>query len=500
MKIHKKKVSQLSLIAWTIIFTVILLCSYFVQAESTWTTTTLYTAKTPNQVYIKSYLKIFNDSMHVVVLYKNLINFSTDVVYIHTNNSLWQTKTMEMHNITIGSGYLSAIDIYSPNYPNICYYDQLDGNLYYAFWDGSEWLTMDIADFKGTKDTFGQHCTMIIDNKHIPHLFFYDQNRPLGLIYAYSDENFTNWFINAIDTGSGVGLEPSATIDHNNKVLISYFDHYHNNRSLRYAYFGKQGTWIFHTIDAQGDAGHESSITVDKHNNPHISYFDKTNNNLKYAYSDGKNWSNQTIDSEGNVGSQSMIKIDNINNPHIVYLNKTKENKIKYTYKDGLQWNFITISNGSNPLLWVDEETTPHVIFESDGEIKYTRPDIWISSPATNTTFNTDQTSTVIWSSQQDISQVKIELLEKNNENSIVESKIINNTGLYTWMLPDSLQSGDYQLKISSFSNENIYAFKNIHIENKSAPLANMSIIALIVVLIIVSIVLLLWFVLRRRK
>jgi hypothetical protein len=496
----KKKYSQITITGLTIILTLTFLFSCIAKAESSWTTTTLYTIKTPNQVYLKSYQKIIDNKLHVFSLYKNLSYFSTDVVYLYTNNSEWHTETMSLYNTSLGSGYKTAIDMDSVNNPHMCYYDQLDGNLYYALWNGSQWFMARIADFKGTKNNFGQHCAMIIDNKHNPHIFFYDQNNPLGLIYATTDENFINWSISAIDTGSGVGLEPSVTIDHNNKILISYFDHYHNDHSLRYAYFGKQGIWIFHTIDSEGDVGHESSITVDKNNNPYISYFDKTNENLKYAYSDGNNWSNYTIDSEGNVGSQSTIQIDSNNNPHIVYLNKTNQNTIKYAYKDGPEWKYITISNGTNPLLSLDEEDTPHIVFELNGDIKYTRPDIWISSPATNTTFKTNQASTVIWSSRQDISEVKIELLEKNNKNTVVESKIINNTGLYTWLLSDSLQSGDYQLKISSSSNGNMYAIKNIHIENKSAPLANMSIIALIVVIIVLSIVLLLWFVLRRKK
>ena len=147
------------------------------------------------------------------------------------------------------------------------------------------------------------------------------------------------WFIETVDSGSGVGSHVSVAIDDSGTTYISYYDSY--NKDLKMAkYVGSGGNcgpdndWSCETVNSGGDVGKYSSIAIKPvsgggiyYPEIGIAYYDATNGKLKYAY--GKMcptcyWYKYTIDKPilfptDNKGQYTSLKYHSDGTPYIAY-------------------------------------------------------------------------------------------------------------------------------------------------------------------------------------
>jgi hypothetical protein len=220
-------------------------------------------------------------------------------------------------------GKYSSIDVEKRNYPypHIAYYDETNGELKYARWTGSEWVTSVVDSVGAYTDVEGQYISIALDSNDIPHVCYHDENNG-WLKYATGN---TLSDIGIIDDGGvsndDVGEFCSIAVDPNDIPHVSYYDK--SNNDLNYAeWIGPSpNNWAIldPPLDSAGDVGKYSSIAVDEYFNVHISYSDETNVKLNYAIYDGNWYPGNIVDNDLNTGRYTSIALDPESIPYISY-------------------------------------------------------------------------------------------------------------------------------------------------------------------------------------
>jgi len=123
----------------------------------------------------------------------------------------------------------------------------------------------------------GWDTSIALDGGDNPHISYYDAINT-DLKYAYYDG--ASWNTETVDSAGTVGEYTSIALDGGDNPHISYYDAINND--LKYAYY--DGGWNITTVDSTGDVGRHTSMALDGGDNPHISYCDWGNGDLKYAY------------------------------------------------------------------------------------------------------------------------------------------------------------------------------------------------------------------------
>ncbi len=262
--------------------------------------------------------------------------------YIFLYSSLfgfvWQIQVVD----TAGNvGKYSSIAIDNLNRYYISYYDSTNGDLKFAYFDGSNW-NIEVVD--GLLSDVGKWTSISLDLNNRPHISYYDVTNG-NLKYAYF--NGTSWQIETVDGfTSDVGQYSSIYVDQNGVPHISYFDA--TNTSLKYAY-KSSSIWITDTVDNSADVGRYTSISVDNTGTVHISYHDLTNNALKYAKGKYGSWTLSSV-LNNRFGHFTSISLDGNNYPfisHRKYGGGGNEGLI-LSFWDGTQWQRRNIDLPSN--------------------------------------------------------------------------------------------------------------------------------------------------------
>ncbi|MGC8894992.1 MAG: hypothetical protein ACP5QG_09140 [candidate division WOR-3 bacterium] len=248
------------------------------------------------------------------------------VKYARWTGSGWQTQRVD----TIGSasgGYVS-IDLNSQDRPCISYANWIDGangDLKYAYWNGSSWIIQ-------TADTQGNTLwtSLALNSQDRPCIAYSDNGYSI-IQYAYW--NGSAWVLQQVDV---LGLFTSLALDFQDRPHISYYRI--GSRDLKYAYWNGS-SWQLQTVDTAGSVGMWTSIAIDSQNRPHISYYDSSaaKRDLKYAYWNGSAWQIQTVDTTGDVGRYTSLALDSQDWPHIAYYDVTNQ-RLKYASWNGSSW------------------------------------------------------------------------------------------------------------------------------------------------------------------
>jgi hypothetical protein len=204
-------------------------------------------------------------------------------------------------SISLGSGTYP--------YPSIAYYDETNGDLRFAEWNGSHWV---ISTVDSIGDV-GQYASMKVDSNELVHIAYYDQTKG-ELRYAKWDG--MTWVLDTVDDFGDVGLYASLDLDHDDLPSISYYNS--TGEELKFANWN--GTaWINEVVDDSTDVGMYSSLAVDAEHHPHISYYDATYQHLKYAFHNGSAWEIELADDTNMVGEYTSIALESGNVPVISY-------------------------------------------------------------------------------------------------------------------------------------------------------------------------------------
>ena len=223
---------------------------------------------------------------------------------------------------------------------HISYYDQGNGNLKYAKWDGA-W-TIEVVDSVGD---VGQFTSLAVDASGKVHISYFDlTNEDL----KYANNIGGDWTALQVDTTSDAGRYSSIALDDSMRPHISYQQEVSFlSRVLRYAWFDRN--WILETVDDAGGSGWTgayTSIVLDSQNRPHISYQNQASADLMHAFRD-VTWSIETVDNADiGVGQYSSIALNSNGDPGISYLHVPSFTQmfLRYASYNG-SWTIETIDN-----------------------------------------------------------------------------------------------------------------------------------------------------------
>lgn len=209
--------------------------------------------------------------------------------------SQWVTTTVDALDNT---GQFTSITTNAANLPFISYYDYTGGSLNLAFKSPTT-LTWVIApiDNVGRTDLLdvGISTSIALDGAGRPHISYYDiLNQDLK--YAYWDGVWGgagSWNISVLDSVGDVGMYSSLAIDPATDTRhICYYDF--TNGNLKYAQKVGAAPWEFQIVDGdvtdgdginEGDVGYYCSIDLNGLGQPAISYYDNSHGDLKLAIS-----------------------------------------------------------------------------------------------------------------------------------------------------------------------------------------------------------------------
>ena len=226
--------------------------------------------------------------------------------YAQFTGTDWITETV--HNFSDDAGSYSSLALDLADNPHIAYLDVTGGEtLGYAYHDGA-WNY-------DTPDAFsvGGHISLALADDLYPRISYY---RMGSGDLRYARFQGTSWITETVDSVGDVGLFTSLALDAANEPHISYYAR--SSNELMYAHLDGAG-WITETVAALGEWDVHTSLALDAGGTPHIAFFDDLTYSLGYATLDGTGWITQTVDTSGGVGGYPSLALDAGGHAHITY-------------------------------------------------------------------------------------------------------------------------------------------------------------------------------------
>ena len=296
-------------------------------------------------------------------------------------------------------GEHSSLAFDSSGKPRISYYDQSEGDLKYASWDGSKWVitTVDGTNYK--KDgqigcnwdgdygraeynsiNVGKYSSLALDSNDKPRISYYDETHG---ILKYASWDGSKWVITTVDASKSKSDSRSYW---GGWGWGGYQNHDNDNEYIKY-YHGTE------------NVGEYSSLALDSSGKPRISYHDEGNEDLKYASWDGSKWVITTVDGTNykkggqigcnwdgdhgrdqynsiNVGDYSSLALNSTGSPRISYYDETNKD-LKYASWDGSRWVITTVDSarsvGEYSSLELNAKGDPRISYydASNGNLKF---------------------------------------------------------------------------------------------------------------------------------
>jgi len=269
-------------------------------------------------------------------------SLNEDLKFAYWNGSSWDIEIVDWEG-DVGRQTSLALD--SNGYPAISYADRFDdlneGDLKFARWNGSSWdiETVDsIGDIRWTE----LGTSLSLDSNGYPAISYYDSwDHDL----KFARWNGSSWDIEVVDSDTYVGPCSSLELDSNGYPAISYQDWWTTNENLKFARWNGS-SWDIEVVDSDGDLGYSNSLALDSNGYPAISYSDATNRDLKFARWNGSSWDIEVVDS-GTVGSWNSLALDSNGYPAISYSGETNDD-LKFARWNGSSWDIEVVEADGN--------------------------------------------------------------------------------------------------------------------------------------------------------
>ncbi len=252
---------------------------------------------------------------------------------------------------------------------HVVYYDWDNGDVKYAYWDGTSW-EIEVVDSNGD---VGHFTSLALDADDYPHIaYYYDIDVNTGHL-KYAHWNGSSWDIETVDSNQDCGTDTAIDIDSNGYPHISYADN--ANGHLKYARWDGS-TWHLETVDNGSHVVFYGDMVLDTDDHAHICYRNNATGGLKYAEWDGNAWQIETVDNESTNGAFTSIVLDTDGYQHISYY--YWPDSLKYARWDGTIWNIETVDGGGrHTSLALDANGYPHISHDeyTTSSLKYARWD-----------------------------------------------------------------------------------------------------------------------------
>lgn len=209
--------------------------------------------------------------------------------------SSWVTTTVDTLDNT---GMFTSIAMNAANLPFVSYYDYTGGSLNMAFKSPSTltWVIEPLDNVgRASSLDVGVSSSIALDGAGRPHISYYDIiNGDLKYVYWNGVWGGAGaWSVSTLDSAGDVGLYSSLAIDTATDTRhICYLDL--TNGNLKYAQKVGAAAWEFQVVDGdltdgdgvnEGDVGYYCSIDLNGLGQPAISYYDNSHGDLKVALS-----------------------------------------------------------------------------------------------------------------------------------------------------------------------------------------------------------------------
>jgi hypothetical protein len=298
-------------------------------------------------------------------------NYDTgDLKYAHWDGSTWISETVDYDG-----GWNSYIAIDSHDRPHIAYRDAqgFSGTaLKYAHWDGSAWQIDTIEDLISTINS--RDTTLGLDGDDQPHISYSVSGSggdPDYLYHAYLDGG--HWLTETVATAEGIG-DNALALNSAGDPRIIYCAIDDNARRLGYAWWDG-GQWRNDTLTTSDNIIAALSLALDGSDVPHASYYLNADTSMHYAHWDGA-WQFETVESGLSLeGEISSLALDGAGRPHLLYL--LDNTTLKYAHQEGAAWQTEAVAQGGDPgrysAMVLDQAERPHVIYADQDrmQLKY---------------------------------------------------------------------------------------------------------------------------------
>jgi PKD repeat protein len=233
------------------------------------------------------------------------------LLFAYMDGSGWHTQTVRS-----GADFrYTSLVLGGDGYAHISYYDNTTKDLEYAYRDAADWHFRTVDSESDGGNEVGEHTSLALDENGYAHVSYYDDTDG-DLKYAYQDGS--GWYTLTVDSGGDVGQYTSLALDGDGYPHISYYDD--SGDDLKYAYQDASG-WHSQTVDSDGRVGTYTSLALEPTApyTPHISYYDASNEHPKYAYLGGSGWYSQTVGTGFPAGQYTSLALGSDGYPQISY-------------------------------------------------------------------------------------------------------------------------------------------------------------------------------------
>lgn len=296
-------------------------------------------------------------------------NYDTgDLKYAHWDGSAWISETVDYEG-----GWDSHIAIDSNDRPHIAYRDAkgFSGTaLKYAHWDGSAWQIDTIEDLISASSS--RDTTLALDGDDRPHISYSVSNSgddPGYLYHAYLDGG--HWLTQTVATAEYIG-DNALALNSAGDPRIIYYAIDGNAGRLGYARWDDD-QWHNDTLATSDDSIAALSLALDGSDVPHASYYLSADDSMHYAHRNGT-WQFEIVESGLSLarGEIASLALDVAGQPHLLYL--LDNTTLEYAHQEDAAWQTEAVAQGGDPgrysSMVLDQAERPHVIYTDQGRMQ----------------------------------------------------------------------------------------------------------------------------------